>query len=100
MQKILENDTKAKEHLDALPKVYALFLWAKWGILELPWAGMTVDGTPLVYTYYDCNGTCDEYRLVEIRQVSSGGFGGWYKDREEAEEAQKKLNGEIANENV
>ena len=77
MRKVLKNTAKTKEYLDKLPKVYGLFLWAKWGILELPWSGKyTKDpiAVPLVYNYYDANGACDEYRLVPITSCSSGSF--------------------------
>ena len=53
MRKVLKNTAKTKEYLDKLPKVYGLFLWAKWGILELPWTGKyNKEGEPLVYIYY------------------------------------------------
>lgn len=95
MRKILKNTPKTKKYLDSLPKVYGVFLWAKWGILELPWSGKyTKDliSVPLVYNYYDANGTCDEYHLVPITSCSSGGFWDWYENKDNAKEVQEKLN--------
>ena len=95
IKKILKNTPKTKAYLDSLPKVYGIFLWAKWGILELPWSGKYTKGdisVPLVYNYYDANGTCDEYHLVPITSCSSGGFWNWFEDSEAAKEAQEKLN--------
>ena len=95
MRKILKNTPKTKKYLDSLPKVYGLFLWAKWGILELPWSGKYTKGAikvPLVYNYYDANGTCDEYHLVPITYCSSGAFWSWFEDKEVARTEQAKLN--------
>jgi hypothetical protein len=95
IKKILKNTPKTKAYLESLPKVYGIFLWAKWGILELPWSGKYIKGdiaVPLVYNYYDANGTCDEYHLVPITSCSSGGFWNWFEDSEAAKEVQEKLN--------
>lgn len=94
-RKILKNTHKTKAYLDSLPKVYGIFLWAKWGILELPWSGKYTKGSikvPLVYNYYDANGTCDEYHLVPITRCSSGRFWDWYEGKENAKEIQCILN--------
>ncbi len=94
-RKILKNTPKTKKYLDRLPKVYGIFLWAKWGMLELPWSGKYTRGSikvPLVYNYYDANGTCDEWHLVPITSCSSGGFWDWYDDKKIAKEAQGLLN--------
>ena len=91
MRKMLKNTPKTKAYLDSLPKVYGIFLWASWAILELPWSGKYTKGdiaVPLVYNYYDANGTCDEYRLVPITHCSSGAFWGWYEDKDAAKEVQ------------
>ena len=94
-RKILKNTAKTKVYLDSLSKVYGIFLWAKWGILELPWSGKYTKGdiaVPLVYHYYDANGMCDEYHLVPITSCSSGAFWDWYETEEGAKYAQEKLN--------
>lgn len=93
MRKILKNTPKTKTYLDSLPKIYCVFLWAKWGIMELPWSGKYDKyGMPLVYVYYDANGCCDEYHLMPARLVSSGGFWDWYESKDNAEFVREKLN--------
>lgn len=93
MRKILKSSAKTARYLDSLPKIYGIFLWAKWSMLELPWTGRyNKDGEPLVYIYYDANGMCDEYRLIPISQASSGTFNGWYKDKNTAHDIQLELN--------
>ena len=93
MRKVLKNTPRTKKYLEKLPKIYGLFLWAKWGMLELPWTGKyNKDGLPLVYMYYDANGCCDEYHLVPITSCSSGAFWYWYEDKATAEDVQTKLN--------
>lgn len=93
MRKVLKNTPKTKKYLDKLPKIYGVFLWAKWGILELYWSGKyTKNGVPLVYVYYDCNGCCDEFRLIPINQASSGSFWNFFMSREPAEKMCDHLN--------
>ena len=94
MRKVLKNTPKTKKYLDKLPKIYGLFLWAQWGMLELPWSGKydKKTGLPLVYIYYDANGMRDEYYLAPINRASSGAFHGWYKDRNTANDIQQELN--------
>lgn len=93
MKKILENNEETKAYLDSLPKCYAIFLWASYGILEVPWSKeVNSEGLPLVYNYYDGNGCCDEFHLMPINRISAGGFQGWYTNRESAEIIQNHLN--------
>lgn len=94
MRRVLKNTKKTKEYLESLHKVYGLFLWAKWGILELPWTGKydKKTGEPLVYIYYDANGACDVYHLAPISDASSGRLWNWYGFKDEAKEMQNKLN--------
>ena len=93
MRKILKCTVKTKKYLESLPKIYGIFLWAKWGLLELPWTGkFDKNGEPLVYIYYDANGMCDEYHLTPISQASSGAFHGWYKDYNTTYDIQLELN--------
>lgn len=94
LRKVRKNTPKTKKYLDSLPKIYGVFLWAKWGILELPWTGKydKKTGRPLVYIYHDFNGIYDEYYLNTIDKASSGGFYYWYEDRDAAKAVQTKLN--------
>jgi hypothetical protein len=92
-RKILKNTPKTKKYLDSLPKVYGIFLWAKWGMFEFRWSGKCdKNGMPLVYDYYDANGTCDEYHLRPIDKCSSGAFLGWYKRWDRAKMVRDALN--------
>ena len=97
MRKILKNTPKTKTYLDSLPKIYGIFLWAKWAMLELHWSGKydKKTGEPLVYHYYDANGICDEYHLVPIHCVSSGAFHGWYEDKNTADDIRLELNDKL-----
>lgn len=96
MKKKLNSNSKTKAYLDSLPKIYGIFLWAKWGILELPWpVKYNEDGEPLVYIYYDANGLCDEYHLAPISYASSGAFHGWYLDKNTAYDIMLELNDEL-----
>lgn len=93
MRKVLKSNARTKKYLDKLPKIYGVFLWAKWGILELPWSKKySKDGMPLVYLYHDFNGEHDEYVLGRINYASSGSFWNWYGDKAEAELMSKVLN--------
>lgn len=92
-KKILKNNGKTKAYLDSLEKLWVVFLWADYGIIEVPWTGKyNREGLPLVYNYYDNNGCCDEFRLVPINHVSSGQLISWYRfTREAAERAISSL---------
>lgn len=95
MKKILKNNDKAKKYLESLPKLYVVFKWAKYGILEVSWSGKyNLAGVPLVYVYYDCNGSCDEYHLLPITFASAGKYFNWYHRREFAEATTEFLNKE------
>ena len=96
MKKILKNTKKTKEYLESLPKIYGLFLWAKWAILELPWVGKyDENGEPLVYIYYDANGACDEYHLAPIHYASGGAFHDWYEYKNTADAIRLELNNKL-----
>ena len=93
VKKKLKSNAKTKKYLESLPKVYAVFQWAKWTVVEVPWPKKyDKNGMPLVYHYFDCNGCCDEYRLIPISQVSSGAYYYCYYDRTVAEYIRDQLN--------
>ena len=96
MRKILKNNAKTKKRLDKLPKIYAVFEWASWGILELPWSKKyDANYMPLVYNYYDANGCCDEWHLVPINHVSSGRFWDFFMSKTQAEHIRDCLNNDF-----
>ena len=96
MIEILENNKETKKYLDSLPKIYAVYLWASYGILEVPWTEkFNYSGVPLVYDYYDGNGCFDEYHLKPINRISSGGFFNWYHNKELAVKVCDMLNNKI-----
>lgn len=84
MRKILPNNKRTKAKLDALPKIYVICKWAKWGILEMPFSGKwkTLSRpdpypVPLVYRYHDFNGMRDEYILTPVYCVTTGQIFDW-----------------------
>ena len=96
MRRVLKNTASTKKRLDSLPKLYGIFLWAKWAILELPWSGEYDEtGEPLVYVYYDGNGACDEFHLVPIHYASAGAYFGWYEDKNTADDVRLELNDKL-----
>ena len=76
MKKILENNKKTKEYLNNLSKIYLVGCWAKYGVMEFPFAGKYIKENgkdiPLVYNYNDCNGACDQYWLEKITNTTTG----------------------------
>lgn len=78
MKKIMQNSPKTKSFIDSLPKIYAIVLYAKFGVLPLPFAGKCdSSGIPYVYSYYDGNGTCDEYHLMKLTETTTGAIYAW-----------------------
>ena len=85
MKKILKNNSKTKEYLNSLPKIYVTARWAKWGVKEYPFSGEFKEAKlgnctyflPLVYDYRDNNGTTDEYHLVPLPKVTTGQIADW-----------------------
>lgn len=73
MKKILPNNSKTKKYLETLPKIYLIGCWARYGVREHYYTKKNnKDGIPLVYDYYDGNGTCDLWRLVPITETTCG----------------------------
>ena len=80
MRKILKNTAPVKEYLETLPKVYIAACWAGWGVAEFYFSGKYEDEEqtmPLVWDYYDGNGTTDEWHLIPIYQTTTGYIAGW-----------------------
>lgn len=99
MRKVLKNTPKTKAYLDSLPKIYLVGCWAKYGVREYPFTekyfsenGFSI---PLVYDYYDCNGTCDNYLLRRLDRVTSGRVIMWTQNKAIADKVAELLNKEM-----
>lgn len=93
MKKILKNTIKTLEYLESLPKIYMIACWARYGVLEFPFAGKcTTDGTPFVWMYDDCNGTRDHYFLRKLTDTTTGWIYAWTTSKSRAEEIAAALN--------
>ena len=77
LKKILKDTPKTKKFLDSLPKIYLIGCWADYGYIWYPCTNKNKDGIPLVYQYYDANGTTSEYHLVPIDHTTTGRVLGW-----------------------
>ena len=92
MKKRLQNNAKTRKYLDTLPKYYALTLWADYAIVEVPFSGKcNKRGEPLVWIYYDGNGTCDEYYLNPIQGITSAPVFCWSDSKVALEYIRKNL---------
>ena len=99
MRKVLKNNKKTRAYLDSLPKIYLVGCWAKYGVREYPFTekyfsenGFSI---PLVYYYYDCNGTCDNYLLRRLDCVTSGAVIMWTQNKKVADKVAELLNKEM-----
>lgn len=89
----LENTKENKEYIDGLQKIYLVGCWARYGIMEFPFAGEYREydvgrgrkmEVPMVWDYDDCNGTSDAYYLRPIHRTTTGIVYDWTFDKEEA----------------
>ena len=93
MKKVLKANTRTKEYLDSLPKIYMVVQWARFGYRKLPFAGKCdKSGIPYVFDYYDGNGICDEYVLRKLTQTTTGVIYCWTTSKDKAEEIVDALN--------
>lgn len=97
MRKILKNNTKTKQYLNSLLKVYITACWAnKWGIREFSFSGKFEKENntyiPLVYDYNDHNGTADQWELVRLDFTTTGYIADWSFNRMVAEDLAKYYN--------
>ena len=80
MKRILENSKETREYLNSLPKAYVSACWAGWVVRGFPFSGKYADKEkmdPLVWDYYDFNGTADEWHLISIYDTTTGFIAGW-----------------------
>lgn len=97
LKEYLECNDKNDRYIQSLRKVYLVGYWARYGVLEFPYAGKLVEDnlfgmTPLVYDFDDHNGTYDEYILRKINDVTSGGVVIYCFNQKVAEMLAYKLN--------
>ena len=93
----LEYNNKNNKYIESLKKVYLIGHWARYGVLEFPYAGKMVEDdlfgmTPLVYDLDDHNGTYAEYILTKINDVTTGDIIIYTFDRNAAQALSDKLN--------
>lgn len=98
-KKVLQNNAKTSKLLDKLPTIYIVTCWAKYTIMEFKFAGCNRQGIPMIYQYYDANGTVDEYHLVEVYYATSAGVYSWSFSREAAEHQVEIMNEWIEKQN-
>lgn len=78
MKRILQDTPKTKKFLDSLPTLYFIGVWIGCGVREIKFSGKCdTDGMPLVYDYYDGNGTCSEWLLIRLENVTTGSILAW-----------------------
>ena len=85
--------------LEKLTKIYIVACWARFGVREYPFTGKFIKDKhrgnmyiPLVYDYDDCNGTCDNYYLRKITDVTTGNIVLWTQNRNIAEKISAMYN--------
>lgn len=82
----LDNSPKTRRFLEKKKKVYLVGYWARAGIMEFYYSGKSdKDGMPLVWDYYDGNGTCDCWILCRLDHTTTGQILAWTFDKEKAE---------------
>lgn len=100
MRKVLKNNSKTREYLDSLPKIYLVGCWAKYGVWDFPFTGkyyQTENGIsiPIVYDYDDHNGTCDNYYLRRLDHVTTGQVVSWTQSKSVANKIAELFNKEM-----
>ena len=93
MKTFIQNGEKAKKILERLPKIYLVGCWARWGTRWF-YNTMKTDkrGVPLVWEYYDANGTCDIWRITPIDYTTTGVVIAWTDNQKGAEDIADALN--------
>ena len=93
MKKQLKNNEKTTRYLDSLPKIYLIVYWARCGVMGFPYTKkVDKDGMPLVYKYYDGNGTCDLWELCRIDHTTTGIILGFTTDEKVAQKLAEGYN--------
>ena len=98
MKTVCKNTVKFREKLDKLPKMYLVGCWAHYGTMDFPFSGKFVKDkwtntlVPLVWNYYDGNGTCDVWELIPITNTTTGSIICWTEIRSLPNKIAKALN--------
>jgi hypothetical protein len=100
MRKVLKNNSKNREFLDSLPKIYLVCCWARYGVREYPFTGKYEQNEsriniPLVYDYDDHNCTCDNYYLRRIDYTTTGQIVLWTQSKSMAGKVAELFNKEM-----
>lgn len=100
MRQILKNNSKNREFLDSLPKIYLVGIWAQYGVMEYPFTGKYEQNDngisiPIVYDYDDHNGTCDNYYLRRIDHTTTGQIVLWTQSKSVASKVVELFNKEM-----
>ena len=94
--KALANDYTTSIIFEQMPKIYLVGCWARYGVREHYFTGYyrEIDGKsiPLVYDYFDANGTDDEWRLVPITHTTTGEIITWTQNKFRAHQIAEALN--------
>ena len=78
MKRVRQDNKRTKKYIDSLPKIYLVVCWADYGYIAYPNScKVNKDGIPLVWEYYDGNGTCSEWHLSPITQATTGWVSCW-----------------------
>lgn len=78
MTTVMQNGKKAARRLEKLPILYVVGMWARYGVRPYRNSCRTDRyGMPLVWEYYDGNGTCDEWHLVPVTDTTTGWVMAW-----------------------
>lgn len=106
LKRVLPNNDKTRQYIDNLPKIYLVGCWAHYGVMERPFTGEYIKtphylrgykgeekwaSVPLVYDYEDGNGTCDEWRLRPLTNVTTGTIYVWTESKGIAEKIAEAL---------
>ena len=77
MKKNMPDNTKARQKLEKLPKIYYVGFWAHWGTRNEALQGFDKDGHPLVWYFNDHNGTYAEWILTRLENTTTGVIACW-----------------------
>lgn len=94
-----QRQLRKKYHNPKHRKLYCVFLWAKFGVLETVWAGKFDDkGHPLTIQYIDHNGEYEHYYIAPWYRESTGTPMAYSFNKDMAENLAKRFNEENGNE--